>query len=103
VLGLRQSDAGFVAGRRVISIEIEASLVTDDPGDEIRVEGVPPITVRMHEADGLRSAAALMVNCIPAVVALPRPGIVSLHELPVAPHSGAAVHSSVPSTAARQA
>lgn len=86
--GLRQRVRGTVRGRQVLSIDIEASSQIEGPSDEIIIDGIPPITLRIPGGiDDLRATAALMVSCIPAVVSLPRTGIVALHELPLAPYT----------------
>ena len=86
--GLRQRALGTIRGRQVISIEIEASSQLENPSDEIVIDGVPPMTLRVPGGiDDLRATAALMVSCIPAVVSLPRVGILALHELPLAPYT----------------
>lgn len=87
VRGLRHTLSGVMAGRQVLRLELELSLGADNPRDEIVIDGKPPI--KLSIAGGLQgdlSTAAIMINCIPAVVRKGVSGLLSMRDLPVAPY-----------------
>ena len=87
VRGLRHVICGVAGGRSMIRLELEFSIGADDPHDEIVIEGEPPI--RLSIAGGLQgdaATAAIMVNCIPAVVRSGVSGLLSMRDLPIAPY-----------------
>jgi 4-hydroxy-tetrahydrodipicolinate reductase len=87
VRGLRHAISGVAGERPVIRLEMEISIGAENPHDEIVIEGEPPI--RLSIAGGLQgdvSTAAIMVNCIPAVLRDGVAGLLSMRDLPVAPY-----------------
>jgi 4-hydroxy-tetrahydrodipicolinate reductase len=83
VRGLRHAISGVAGERPVISLEMEISIGAENPHDEIVIEGEPPI--RLSIAGGLQgdvSTAAIMVNCIPAVLRDGVAGLLSMRDLP---------------------
>jgi len=87
VTGAREAVRGLVEGRELIALEIEMSLGVKDPFDEITIDGRPPLTLRIPGGTaGDAAAAALMANCIPAVVRSHAAGLLSMRDMPVAPY-----------------
>ena len=87
VMGLRQRALALSGGREVVVLEMETSLVARDPRDEITIDGEPPIRVVIPGGiQGEPAAAAIMVNCIPAVVRGGAVGLLSIRDLPIAPY-----------------
>lgn len=87
VRGLRQSVRGVSAGREVVRLDLEMSLGADDPRDVIRIDGTPPVEVRMPGSlQGDQATAAIVANCIPAIVRSRAVGLLSMRDLPVVPY-----------------
>lgn len=87
VRGLRQSVRGLSAGREVVRLDLEMSLGVDDPRDVIRIEGTPPVEVRIPGGlQGDQATAAIVTNCIPAVARSRAVGLLSMRDLPVVPY-----------------
>ena len=87
VRGLRQSVRGVSGGREVVRLDLEMSLGAQDPRDVIRIEGTPPVEVRIPGSlPGDQATAAIITNCIPAVVRSRAVGLLSMRDLPVVPY-----------------
>ena len=87
VRGLRQSVRGLSAGREVVRLDLEMSLGADDPRDVIRIDGTPPVEVRIPGSlQGDQATAAIVTNCIPAVVRSRAVGLLSMRDLPLVPY-----------------
>ena len=87
VRGLRQSVRGLSAGREVVRLELEMSLGADDPRDVIRIDGTPPVEVRVPGGiEGDQATSAIVTNCIPAVARSRAVGLLSMRDLPVVPY-----------------
>ncbi len=87
VRGLRQSVRGLSAGREVVRLDLEMSLGVKDPRDVIRIDGTPPIEVRIPGGlQGDQATAAIVTNCIPAVVHSRAVGLLTMRDLPVVPY-----------------
>ncbi len=69
VAGIRHTAKGFRNGERVISLELQIFVGAPEPHDYIRVDGVPPLQVRVEGGTaGDAATAAILVNAIPKVV-----------------------------------
>ncbi len=87
VQGLRHVVSGVMAGRQVLRLGLELSLSPENPRDEIDIDGKPPIKLSIPGGlPGQLSTAAIMINCIPAVVRNEVSGLLSMRDLPVAPY-----------------
>jgi 4-hydroxy-tetrahydrodipicolinate reductase len=87
VRGLRQSVRGLAAGREVVRLDLEMSLGAENPRDVIRIDGTPPVEVRVPGGiEGDQATAAIVTNCIPAVVRGRAVGLLSMRDLPVVPY-----------------
>lgn len=87
VRGLRQSVRGLSSGREVVRLDLEMSLGADDPRDVIRIDGTPPVEVRIPGSlQGDQATAAIVTNCIPAVARSRAVGLLSMRDLPVVPY-----------------
>ena len=87
VLGLRQTASGFMGDREVVRLEMEISLGAENPRDEIVIEGTPPLRLAIPGGlPGELAAAAIMVNCAPAVVRSGASGLLSMRDMPIAPY-----------------
>jgi len=87
VRGLRQSVRGLSAGREVVRLDLEMSLGADDPRDVIRIDGTPPVEVRVPGGiEGDQATSAIVTNCIPAVARSRAVGLLSMRDLPVVPY-----------------
>ncbi len=87
VRGLRQSVRGLSAGREVVRLDLEMALGAENPRDVIRIDGTPPVEVRVPGGiEGDQATAAIVTNCIPAVVRSRAVGLLSMRDLPVVPY-----------------
>lgn len=98
VQGLRHTVSAVAAGREIIRLELEISLEAENPRDELVVEGKPPIRVSIPggQQDD-QATAAIMVNCVPAVVRRGMSGLLSIRDMPLAPYysAGASMADSI--------
>src|SRR3990170_807818 len=87
VRGLRQSVRGVSAGREVVRLDMEMSLGARDPRDVIRIDGQPPVEVRVPGGlQGDQATAAIAMNCIPAVARSRAVGLLSMRDMPATPY-----------------
>jgi 2,4-diaminopentanoate dehydrogenase len=83
VAGIHQTARGFDSGRETVTLDLTIALGAQDPHDEIRIEGDPPLLLRAPGGlAGDRSTAWNMVNAITAVVASSEPGLMTVLDLP---------------------
>ena len=83
VSGIIQDGVGYRHGTPVISMHIEAYLGASESYDEVRVQGVPNLTLRIPGGvPGDIATASIVVNSIPRVLAS-RPGLQTMKDLPV--------------------
>jgi len=83
VCGLIQDGVGYRDGEPVITLHMEAYLGAPESYDAIRIEGTPPL--RMKLAGGVHgdiATASIAVNSIPKVLAAP-PGLHTMRSLPL--------------------
>jgi 2,4-diaminopentanoate dehydrogenase len=83
VSGIVQDGVGYRHGTPVISMHMEAYLGASESYDEVRVQGVPNLTLRIPGGvPGDIATASIVVNSIPRVLSS-RPGLQTMKDLPV--------------------
>jgi 2,4-diaminopentanoate dehydrogenase len=83
VSGIVQDGIGYRHGTPVITMHLEAYLGAPEPYDEVRLQGVPTLTLRIPGGvPGDIATASIVVNSIPKVLAS-RPGLQTMRHLPV--------------------
>lgn len=83
VSGIIQNGVGYRHGTAVITMHMEAYLGAPESYDEVRVHGVPNLTLRIPGGvPGDIATASIVVNSIPKVLAS-RPGLQTMKDLPV--------------------
>ena len=87
VRGLRQSGRGLSAGKEVARLDLEMSVDAVDPRDVIKLDGEPPVEVRVPGSlHGDQATAAILANCIPAVAHSRSVGLLTMPDMPVLPY-----------------
>jgi len=80
-LGIRQVTVGRAGGREAVTIVVQMSTGVENPRDEIAIEGEPPVHAMIPGGvQGDLATAAVVVNCIPPVVAH-APGLITMLDL----------------------
>lgn len=80
--GVHQRAVGWVAGQVRLVYDLRMLLEADDPADEIRIDGEPPLVLRIpNGVHGDTATAAIVVNAIPRVLAAP-PGLLTMLDIP---------------------
>ena len=88
VSGIIQDGVGYRHGTPVITMHLEAYLGAPESYDEIRVQGVPGLTLRIPGGvPGDIATASIVVNSIPRVLSA-RPGLRTMKDLPVPSYYG---------------
>ena len=83
VSGIVQDGIGYRHGTPVIAMHLEAYLGAPEPYDEVRLQGVPTLTLRIPGGvPGDIATASIVVNSIPKVLSS-RPGLQTMKDLPV--------------------
>jgi hypothetical protein len=83
VSGIVQDSVGYRHGTPVITLHLEAYLGAPESYDEVRVQGVPSLTLRIPGGvPGDIATASIVVNSIPKVLSA-RPGLRTMKDLPV--------------------
>ena len=88
VCGLIQDGAGYVGGKPIIKLHMEAYLGAPESYDSVDVEGTP--TLSMKIAGGVHgdvATASITVNSIPKVLEAP-PGLHTMRTLPIPSWAG---------------
>lgn len=80
VTGVHQAGRGFMAGREVITLDLRMYVGAPESVDRVRIEGTPSLTNELRGVHGDLSTAAVVVNCIPQVLAA-RPGVLTMADL----------------------
>ena len=83
VCGLLQEGVGYRRGRALITLHMEAYLGAPETYDAIRIDGTPPIAMKI--AGGVHgdiATAAIVVNSIPKVLQA-APGLRTMRDLPL--------------------
>ena len=81
--GIRQAARGWRGGELAISLDLQMYVGAESPRDHVLIEGTPPMDVTVAGGvAGDSATAAMAVNSIPKVLAA-RPGLVTMHDLPL--------------------
>jgi len=81
--GVRQLITGSRDGREVLRLELAMYVGAEEPGDAVKIRGVPPVDMKIRGGvHGDRATAAVVANMIPRTVAAD-PGLVTMAELPL--------------------
>jgi 4-hydroxy-tetrahydrodipicolinate reductase len=89
--GVHQIARGHTGDGRIIELNLKMCLGADDPHDAVRIDGEPPIDLRIHGGIAGDSATiSCVVSAIPRLMLLP-PGLWTVADLPA---------SAVPNSAA---
>ena len=87
VRGLRQTARGLSVGREVVRLELEMSIGATEPRDVITIDGKPPVQISVAGGlQGDQATAAIMANCIPAIVHSRAVGLLSMRDMPLLPY-----------------
>jgi 4-hydroxy-tetrahydrodipicolinate reductase len=88
VSGIIQEGAGYRHGTPVITLHLEAYLGAPESYDEVKVRGIPNLTLRIPGGvPGDVATASIVVNSIPAVLAA-RPGLRTMKDMPLPSYYG---------------
>ena len=83
VSGIIQDGVGYRDRTPLVHLHMEAYLGAPESYDEVRIEGVPPLTLRIPGGvPGDIATASIVVNSIPKVLTS-RPGLQTMRSLPV--------------------
>ena len=83
VSGIIQDGVGYRHGTPVITMHMEAYLGAPEPYDEVKVSGVPSLTLKIPGGvPGDVATASIVVNSIPKVLSA-TPGLKTMRDLPV--------------------
>ena len=88
VCGLIQDGVGYRGGEPVITLHMEAYLGAPESYDAIRIEGTPPL--RMKLAGGVHgdiATASIAVNSIPKILEV-APGLHTMRDMPIPSYYG---------------
>jgi len=83
VCGLIQDGTGYVGGKPIIRLHMEAYLGAPESYDSVEVQGTPNLSMKI--AGGVHgdvATASITVNSIPKVIAAP-PGLHTMRSLPI--------------------
>ena len=81
--GIKQSARGYRNGDLAITLDLQMYVGAEQPRDHILIDGVPPIDMTIAGGvAGDSATAAITVNAIPKVMSA-RPGLVTMHDLPL--------------------
>jgi hypothetical protein len=88
VSGIIQDGVGYRHGTPVITMHLEAYLGAPESYDEVRVQGVPNLTLKIPGGvPGDVATASIVVNSIPRVLTS-RPGLRTMKDLPLPSYYG---------------
>jgi len=83
VAGVHQTISGKKKGVLDLSLDIEMYVGATEARDRIEIKGVPDVSMTIAGGvHGDRATAAMVVNCIPRVIA-GRPGVLTMDDIPV--------------------
>ncbi|HET7746401.1 MAG TPA: dihydrodipicolinate reductase [Vicinamibacteria bacterium] len=81
--GIKQHARGFRGGEPVISLDLQMYVGAESPRDQVYIDGTPSIDMVIRGGiAGDQATAAIAVNSIPKLM-LARPGVVTMHDLPL--------------------
>jgi len=87
VRGLRQSARAVSGGREVVRLDLEMSIGAKEPRDVITIDGKPPVEISVAGSlQGDQATAAIMANCVPAVVHSRAVGLLTMRDMPTLPY-----------------
>jgi len=84
VAGVRQFGHGLSNGQELVTLELRMYVGAPESVDRIEIEGTPSLVNELRGVHGDLSTAAVVVNCIPQVLAA-RPGLLTMASLSL-PH-----------------
>jgi hypothetical protein len=80
--GVHQRAIGRVGGQERLVFDLKMLLEADEPGDEVRILGNPPLHLRLLGGiHGDVATAAIVVNAIPRILTAP-PGLRTMLDIP---------------------
>ncbi|MGQ9456698.1 MAG: NAD(P)H-dependent amine dehydrogenase family protein [Anaerolineae bacterium] len=83
VTGVDQTARVLVEGEERVRLHLEMYVGAETPVDAVRVEGVPPLSMRIEGGvHGDLATAAVVVNCVPLVRTL-APGLRTMLDVPI--------------------
>ncbi len=80
VAGIHHRSSGWVGGRKLIDLDLKMYVGAPDPGDTIRLEGDPPMTLHVDGLHGDIATAAIAANVTQVVGGL-APGLRTMLDL----------------------
>jgi 4-hydroxy-tetrahydrodipicolinate reductase len=81
--GLRQLGCGYVGGKPLITLELQAYLGHEDPRDTVIIDGHPPIRSTIEGGvDGDVATCSMVINAIGPALASP-PGLRTMVDIPL--------------------
>lgn len=81
--GIKQSARGYRNGDLAISLDLQMYVGAESPRDHVLIDGVPPIdTTISGGVAGDVATAAIVVNCIPKLMAAPA-GLLTMKDIPL--------------------
>lgn len=81
--GVRQLITGSRDGREVLRLELAMYVGAGEPGDAVKIRGIPPVDMRIRGGvHGDRATAAVVANMIPRAAAA-APGLTTMAKLPL--------------------
>lgn len=82
VAGVHQVARGFVDGREAITLDLQMALGVNQPGDYVTLRGEQDVELAVKGIHGDQATAAVVVNCLPRVVAAP-PGLLTMKDIAI--------------------
>lgn len=81
--GVRQLITGSRDGREVLRLELAMYVGAEEPGDAVKIRGIPPVDMEIRGGvHGDRATAAVVANMIPRAAGA-GPGLATMAELPL--------------------
>jgi hypothetical protein len=81
--GIKQCARGYRNGELAITLDLQMYVGAEQPRDHVLIDGMPPIDMTIAGGvAGDTATAAITVNAIPKVMAA-RPGLLTMHDLPL--------------------
>ncbi len=81
--GVRQLITGSRDGREVLRLELAMYVGAEEPGDAVKIRGIPPVDMEIRGGvHGDRATAAVVANMIPRAAGA-SPGLATMAELPL--------------------
>ena len=81
--GIKQTARGYRDGELAITLDLQMYVGAEQPRDHVLIDGVPPIDMTITGGvAGDSATAAIAVNSVPKVMSA-RPGLLTMHDLPL--------------------